>query len=148
MHYKIISVLRGVTHLILFMLMFVLVASMFLGTLDLFIQFYEAVVSKDPHPFVIKVQDLYGFFSIILIVIVGYELFRSMTIILEQRKIPVKEIMEIAMIALANKVVTLDLHATDMQSMIGLGVIIVSLGVAYFTFSRFQTAGDQKTADK
>lgn len=135
---KILKTFKWFTNVILFCMMFILIASMLLGSVDLLIKFYTAVVSPDPYPFVISVHDLYNFFSIILIIVVGYELFKSMTIILDQKKIPVREIMQIAMIALANKVITLDIKSLPLENMIGLGVIIACLGLAYFAYnSRF-----------
>lgn len=135
MAHKILKTFKWMTNGILYAMMFILIASMLLGSIDLFLKFYEAVASPDPYPFIINVHDLYNFFSIILIIVVGYELFKSMTIILDQKKIPVREIMQIAMIALANKVITMDVKTLGMQSMIGLGVIIACVGIAYFTFN-------------
>lgn len=147
MAHKILKTFKWVTNGILYAMMFILIASMLLGSIDLFMKFYEAVISKDPYPMVISVNDLYNFFSIILIIVVGYELFKSMTIILDQKKIPVREIMQIAMIALANKVITLDVKTFGMESMIGLAVIIACLGLAYFTFNTRLNKDEDPIAD-
>jgi uncharacterized membrane protein (DUF373 family) len=59
-----------------------------------------------------------------------------MTLILHNDKIPVKAILQIAMIALANKVITLNLKTITLDIMLGIGVIIASLGIAFFAFQK------------
>ena len=109
MEQKSLKLLKGITKLIIISLMFVLVFAMLLGTFDLFVLFYKQIVSPDPFPFLIRIEDLYATFTAILIIVVGYELFKSMILILNHDKIPVKPILKIASIALANKIIALNI---------------------------------------
>ena len=109
---------------------------MLLGTFDLIIEVIKAASSPKPYYGLINVEDLYVVFSTILIIVVGYELFKSMNLLLHHDKIPVKSILQIAMIALANKVITLNVKTIQLETMLGIGVIIAALGIAFFAFNK------------
>jgi len=136
MEQKSLKLLKGITKLIIISLMFVLVFAMLLGTFDLFVLFYKQIVSPDPFPFLIKIEDLYATFTAILIIVVGYELFKSMILILNHDKIPVKPILKIASIALANKIIALNIKDIEVNEMFGLSALIVSVGIAFFFYNR------------
>jgi uncharacterized membrane protein (DUF373 family) len=133
---KIIKFLKSVAKIIVIILMITLVLTMLLGTLDLIIEVVKATLSPNPYYALINVEDLYIIFSTILIIVVGYELFKSMNLLLHHDKIPVKSILQIAMIALANKVITLNLKTIQLDTMLGIGAIIAALGIAFFAFSK------------
>ena len=133
---KIIKFLKSVAKIIVIMLMMTLVLTMLLGTLDLIIEVVKAALSPNPYYVLINVEDLYVIFSTILIIVVGYELFKSMNLLLHHDKIPVKSILQIAMIALANKVITLNIKTIQLDTMLGIGAIIAALGIAFFAFNK------------
>jgi len=116
--------------------MLFLVIAMFLGSLDLAVNFYQLIISPDPHYLLIKVEELYYGFSTILIIVVGYELFKSMILILNHDKIPVKSILKIACIALANKIITLNIKTVDLNVMMGVSMLIAAVGIAFFFFNK------------
>ena len=136
MEEKIVKGIKGIANIIIIVLMIILLISMILGTLDLIVEFGKAVMSPDPYYFMINVEDLYSVFSVILIIVVGYETLKSMNLLLHHNKIPVKSILQIAMIALANKVITLNIKNVTLDIMIGIAIIITSIGIAYFFFSK------------
>lgn len=70
----------------------------------------------------------------------GYELFKSMFLILNNDKIPVKSILKIAAIAMANKVITTNFKHAEMSTEISIGVILLAIGVAYYFFSKDSSA--------
>ena len=131
-----LNLMKQSSRLIILALILILILSMFLGSIDLFILFIKQIISPDPHPFLINVKDLYLIFSQLLIIIVGYELFKSMYLILNNEKIPVKSIIKVAIIALGNKVITLDLKLAKFEELIGVAALIAALGLAYFFFNK------------
>ena len=135
--------LKWVSRIIIMSLMFILVASMLLGTIDLFIVFYNNVTSPDPYSGVINVEDLYKIFSVLLIIVVGYELFKSMLLILGSDKIPVKSILKIASIALANKIITLNIKAVEVEEMLGLAALIIAIGASFFFYNKEVETNDK-----
>lgn len=127
---KSVKFLKTVSAYILRFLMFILVAGMLLGSIQLLYTFIQSIMS--PPVGLIEVHELYSFFSLILIIAVGYELLKSMVYVIDNSQIPVRAILKIAMIAVANKVITLDVHEVPMGTMIGISVLVTSLGLGYF----------------
>ncbi len=135
METKLINEMKWITKVIIYLLLMLIVICMILGTGHIFIILYQSVGFKDPNQAIIDINNIYSIFSFILIILIGYELFNAILHIKGTEKIPVKEIMQIAMIALGNKIITLDTKAAGMYMMIGLGVIVFSLGISYFFFN-------------
>ncbi len=131
-----LNTLKHVSKYIIFALMLILIISMVLGTVDLFVLLFKKIADPNPYPLLIDVEELYVVFSFLLIIIVGYELFKSMYLILKSDMIPVKSILKIAAIALGNKVITLNLKEIHTNELFGLAALIVCIGVAYFFFHK------------
>ncbi len=140
MQQQVLKVLKPVANFIILVLMTLLVVSMLLGTTHLVVLFYEIVASPDPYLGLVNVEDLYSIFSVLLILVVGYELFKSIILILKHEDIPVKSILKIAAIALANKVITLNLKSIDAPVLFGLSSLLIALGIAFFFFDKEKQA--------
>lgn len=121
---------------IIILLILVLLIAMILGAIDLVFDLYLRIASPDPFMFLIKTADLYSIFSVLLIIIVGYELFKSLHLLLKSDQIPVKSICKVAVIALANKVIVINLHETPPLELFGIAALIVSIGITYYFFDK------------
>jgi uncharacterized membrane protein (DUF373 family) len=133
----IIASMKWLSRWIIVVLTVTLVISMFCGTVDLLIErLYKTIISRDPYPLLIKTEELYAIFSMILIIIVGYELFKSLYIILHSNQMPVKSIIKVAAIAMANKVITLNLKEIEPIELFGISTIIIAIGLSYFLFQK------------
>lgn len=71
-------------------------------------------------------------FSIVLYILIGYDLFIALHIVVTSQIIPVLPIIRIAMIALANKIIALNLLVDDYRIILGLAAFLISLAVATF----------------
>lgn len=71
---------------------------MFLGTGHIILLYYQSMASADPYYFLIKVDDLHLLFSLLLVMLVGHELFKSITLLLNHNNIPIKSILKIAIV--------------------------------------------------
>jgi uncharacterized membrane protein (DUF373 family) len=136
MEKKFLHAMKYISRYIIIALMLILVLSMVLGTVDLFISFFNKVIDPKPYPFLIDVHEMYSIFSVLLIIVVGYELFKSMYLILGNDMIPVKSILKIATIALANKIITLNLKEIEVNQLFGVAALIACIGLAYFFFHK------------
>ena len=129
--------LKKVARFTILTLSVVLVISMVLGTLDLIVEdVMLKILSKDPYPILIKTEDLYLIFSMVLIIIVGYELFKSLYIIMYSNQMPVKSILKVAGMAMANKMITLNLKEVEPIELFGIASLIIGIGIAYFLFHK------------
>lgn len=119
-----------VNKLIIKFLVIILTIALLLSCIRLVQIFYEAIVA--PPFLVISIETLFSGFSTILIIAIGYELVKSLLLIISSENIPSLPIIQIAIIAVANKIITLDAKHTDPIILFGLAALIVSLGAAYF----------------
>lgn len=136
MEKRILDAMKKSARWIIVFLMIILLVSMILGTIDLLINVINKVISPDPYYFLLQVEDLYKIFSVILIIIVGYELFKSMYLILKSDQIPVKSIIKIAAIAMGNKVITLNIKEAPHFELLGIAALMLSIGTTYYFFNK------------
>jgi uncharacterized membrane protein (DUF373 family) len=101
-----------------------------LSTLDLgrviFLQ-----VSKPPYAF-ISVEGLLDIFGMFLLVLIGVELLDTLHAYLAESVVHEEVILAAALIAVARKVIVLDIKELDALKLSGIGLIIVAVAVAYW----------------
>jgi len=136
MQEKLVKSLKKFSNYIILILLVLLVTSMFLGTGHILVLFFQSILSPDPYPFLVNIKDLHVFFSVLLVMLVGHELFKSITLLLNHENIPVKSILKIATIAIANKIITLDLEHLKVDMLLGLSALLLSIGITFFFFSK------------
>ena len=78
-------------------------------------------------------MDLFGFFLLILI---GIELLETIKAYITDNEIRVEIVLLVGIMAIARKVIILDLKQTPSLSLIGVGVIIISLAGGYYFIRR------------
>ena len=104
--------------------------SLILGTFHLIYLELSKIVD---HPYLlVDVSTLFEVFNLILIIAIGYELIRSLILIISSDTIPTIPILQITIIAVSNKIITLDVKQTNVYTLIGLAMLIAALGFAYF----------------
>jgi uncharacterized membrane protein (DUF373 family) len=113
----------------------VMMMSLILGTINLVYVLAVAAI-KPPNPGIIDVVELYSVFKLVLIIVVGYELIKSILLIMESDTIPARAILSIALIALANKVITLDINHSDPIIFFGLAALVLSFGAAIYMIGK------------
>jgi len=89
-----------------------------------------------PPMLLIKPKLLYEIFSSALIIAIGYELIKSIIIIITSDEIPALPIIKIAIIAVANKVITLDIKSLSHLTILGLAALLVGLAMIYFSLTK------------
>ncbi len=106
--------------------------SLILGSLHLVYLVVQKALDPTPFFILLDVTDLLSIFNLVLIIAVGYELIKSLVLIITSEEIPTVPIVQIAIVAVANKIITLDLKHSDPNMIIGLALLISGLGLAYF----------------
>jgi uncharacterized membrane protein (DUF373 family) len=76
-----------------------------------------------------ELLDIFGFFLLILI---GLELLETIRAYLDNHVVHVEIVLEVALIAIARKVIVLDLKDYSSVTILGIAALILTLGVAYF----------------
>lgn len=101
-----------------------------LGTIHLIYLEFKKI--SDPPYLLIDVSTLLEVFNLILIIAIGYELIKALLIIISSNTIPTVPIIEISIIAISTKIITLDVKQTNSDVIISLALLIAALGLAYF----------------
>lgn len=97
------------------------------------------IIAKDlstPPYLLFDVNRLLEIFGMFLLVLIGIELLESIRMYLDHRLVHVEVVMTVAMIAIARKVIILDVKELDGLKLIGIGVIIVALAGGYVYIRR------------
>lgn len=77
--------------------------------------------------------DIFGFFLLILI---GVELLETIKAYLAEHVVHVEIVTEVALIAIARKVIILDIKEMELDMLLGVAALIVAIAVAYYLQKR------------
>jgi uncharacterized membrane protein (DUF373 family) len=136
------TLLSKAQKLIAFVLAVLLIVVVVLATVDLgFLIGHE--IWKPPR-FLIQVQGLLEIFSFFLLILIGVELLETLKAYVRKDVIHVRLVIEVALIAIARKVIILEPNSTPGLTLFGMAALILALGVAFY-FER-QAHGEQASA--
>lgn len=117
--------------IVLILLMMVVVS---LATLDLAQGIFQEV-SKPPYIF-IEIEKLLDIFGLFLLVLIGIELLDTIRAYLKEHIVHEEVILVAALIAVARKVIVLDVKKTDPIVIFGIAAIILAVAAAYWIVKR------------
>jgi uncharacterized membrane protein (DUF373 family) len=130
-----------VTSLIIMMILVVFASTIRLG--------WWLVVQLIEPPFLMyNVDKLFVIFGFFLMILIGIELLESLKVYLSKDKIHVEVIFTIALIAVARKVITLDITKLPDATLMGIAAIIISLAVGYFLIKKAHGISNTKMENK
>ena len=122
----ILTVNKNIIRVLIIILTFMLI----LGAFSLIYLEFKKITSP-PYIF-IDVATLFEAFNLILIIAIGYELIKALLLIISSNIIPTKKIIEISIIAISTKIITLEIQTTDSNIIISMALLIAALGLSYF----------------
>jgi uncharacterized membrane protein (DUF373 family) len=124
------TLLTRVQKLIAFVLGILLIVVVALSTAHL--GFLIAQEIWAPPRFLIPVQGLLEIFSFFLLVLIGVELIETLKGYLKNEVIHVRLVLEVALIAMARKVIILEPNSVSGSTMFGVAALIFALAVAFY----------------
>lgn len=86
----------------------------------------------EPPRFLIRVQGLLDIFGYFLLVLIGVELLETLKAYLRKDAIHVRVVIEVALIAMARKVIIEEPNAVPSLTLIGIAALILALGLAFY----------------
>lgn len=128
--------LEKVERVIVFSLLSMMVLVVFLSTVDL-----GWIIIKDiitPPVFLLDINELLDVFGMFLLVLIGVELLETVKMYLTQKTVHVEVVFMVAMIAIARKVIILDVKELSSLTLMGIGAIIIALSAGYYLLTRKQ----------
>ena len=91
-----------------------------------------------PPIFLLDIGELLGIFGYFLLILIGIELLETFRIYLQEHAINVQVVLLVAIIAIARKVIILEVDEMQSLTLIGIGFIIISLSAGYYLVKKSQ----------
>ena len=105
-----------------------------LAAIDLAWMILQSIMK--PPFFLLSVNQLLEIFGFIMLVVIGIELLETMKTYLSQGQPHYEVVLSVAIIAIARKVIILDLKEVDSLTLIGIAAIVLALTVGYFLMQK------------
>jgi uncharacterized membrane protein (DUF373 family) len=133
-----LRIIIGINKNIIRILVSIMTVMLILGTIQLIFLEFKKITNP---PYLLKeVSTLVEVFNLILIIAVGYELIKALLLIISSNTIPTVPIIEISIIAISTKIITLDIKQTNSNFIISLALLIAALGLSYFLLKFCKTS--------
>ena len=116
--------------LISMMILVVLLATVELGWLII-----KDIIS--PPIIMLEIGQLLEIFGFFLLVLIGVELLETIKAYLVEKVVHVEVVIEVALIAIARKVIILDLEKYESLTLIGIAALILAIAAAIYAIKRF-----------
>ena len=84
----------------------------------------------------LEIGDLFEIFGFFLLVLISVELLETIKAYLNQGVIHVEIVLEVALIAIARKVIILDLEKYSSLTLVGIAALILSVAIAFWVVKR------------
>lgn len=90
------------------------------------------------------IPDIIKTFGAFLAVLIAYEIFSNIRLYIRSDVFPMKLVVATAIMAIARKVIILDMAEYSALDLLGIGVIVVGLGITYWLISLADRAAEAK----
>jgi uncharacterized membrane protein (DUF373 family) len=127
----VLRVLHWIMHVATYVLAIAMVVVILEGVVSVLYTLYLSV-TKPPY---FMVPDIVKTFGAVLAVLIAYEIFANITLYIRSDVFPVKLVVATAVMAVARKVIILDMDEYSAMDLLGIGVLMLGLGLTYWLIS-------------
>lgn len=125
-----IKYLKNFEQFITIILMVLMALVVMLAVVDLAWVILKDVIT--PPVLLLDITELLDIFSMFLLVLIGIELIETLKAYLIQNEVRSEIIILVAIIALARKIITLDLKEVSSGALLGIAATVLALSIAYY----------------
>lgn len=111
-----------------------MVLVIFWSVFDVIYVIYDRLMT--PPFFLLILEDILVVFGAILAVLIGIEIFINIRLYLGTNVIPVQLVLATALMAVARKIIVLDLEYITAELVVGLALVTMALGVSYWLIAK------------
>ena len=126
--------LRTFEHTIIRSLIVMMTIIILISTIELGYLLIKDIIS--PPVFFLEIDQLLELFGFFLLILIGIELLETIKAYLQDKVIHSEIVLEVALIAIARKVIILDLKEYDSVVIIGIAALIITIAGAYYIMKR------------
>ena len=86
--------------------------------------------------FLLSVGDIFAIFGAFMVVLIAIEIFINIRLYLGSSTLPIKLVIATALMAIARKVIILDLNNTSSMYVFAIAAVVIALGVTYWLIGK------------
>ena len=122
--------LKKFEKIIIVSLIVMMVLVVLISTIELAVLIIKDII--EPPRYWLGIEQLFEIFGFFLILVIGVELLETIKAYLSENVVHSEIVLEVALIAISRKVITLDVKTYEPLTLLGIAALIVSIGLAYF----------------
>lgn len=128
---------KRIEEIIMVVLIIMMLVVVILSVIELGWILLKDIIS--PPVLILEINELIEIFGTFLLVLIGIELLETLKVYISKKELRAETIVLVALIALARKVITLDLKSLPGESMLGIAAITLSLTVGYYVIKKLHS---------
>ena len=126
--------LKNFERIIIIALISMMILVVLLATIELGYIIIKDIVT--PPIILLEISELLEIFGFFLLVLIGVELLETIKAYLLEKVVHVEIVLEVALIAIARKVIILDLEKYDSLTVLGMAGLILAVAAAFYVVRR------------
>ena len=126
--------LKKFEHIIVLSLIIMMVIVVVLATIELGWIIIRDIIT--PPVILLEIDELLEIFGFFLLVLIGIELLETIKAYLLTNVIHVEIVLEVALIAIARKVIILDINKYESLTLVGIAALIAAVALAFLVIKR------------
>ncbi|WP_323843899.1 phosphate-starvation-inducible PsiE family protein [Microbulbifer magnicolonia] len=104
------------------------------GVLDVILVLYQRLTSEPV--FLLTYNDLFDVFGAFMLVLIAIEIFINIRLYLGSNVIPIQLVVATALMAIARKVIVMDIDDISPDYILAIGAVVLALGVTYWLVAK------------
>ena len=140
------SFLKLFERLIVGSLIFMMIIVIFLSTIELGRILVLDIIT--PPNYLLDITELLDVFGFFMLILIGVELLETIRAYLNEHEVHVEIVLEVALIAVARKVVIIDVKEYASETLLAIAAIVFSLAGAYYLQKRSRSRREFDTERK
>jgi uncharacterized membrane protein (DUF373 family) len=133
-HDPLIRSLHYVIRVCIKLLAVLMVLVIIMGVADVCYVLYSRLMT--PPIFLLSVTDIFKIFGAFMVVLIAIEIFINIRLYLGSNTLPIKLVIGTALMAIARKVIVLDLENTTSIYVFAIASVVLALGIAYWLVNK------------
>jgi len=129
---KAVSLIRIAKKWMSFIVLILMTIIVAIAIVELGIILYLDLFDPTDDVLFLEIDEIFRIFGFFFIILIGFELVETIEMYFKDNVIHAEVVLLVAVIAVARKVILLDLEKYDPLAIIGLGIIILALGGCYW----------------
>jgi uncharacterized membrane protein (DUF373 family) len=121
--------LKRFEQVIIFALIAMMVLVVLISTIELGVVIIKDVI--EPPRYWLGIDQLFEIFGFFLMLLIGVELLETIKAYLSHNEVHSEIVVEVALIAMARKVISLDVEAHEPLTLLGIAALILAIALAY-----------------